>query len=132
MPLSRDRIDKTDPTSHLRLEWLLTNRPGSYAIGTAVGMNTHRYHELLVAAVAPPVRRVIVVSSMIEQLVINEQTIELSTFPFPDPDLLHPEGWRHLTRFQTTTTRLAPWTSCGDRFEVSGTLHLVEAGMVDR
>ena len=29
---------------------------------------------------------------MIEPLVINEQTIELSMFPFADSDLLHPEG----------------------------------------
>ena len=69
---------------------------------------------------------------MIDQLVIDEQTIELSTFHFADSDLLHPEDWRHLTRFQTNTTRFALWTWCGDRFEVSGTLHLVEAGMVGR
>ncbi len=55
-------------------------------------MNTRRYHGLLVAAVAPPVRRVVVLSSMIEQLVIDEQTIELSTFRFADADLLHPVG----------------------------------------
>ena len=66
------------------------------------------------------------------QLVIDEQTIERSTFQFADSDRLHPEGWRHLTRFQTSTTRFALWTWCGDRFEVSGTLHLVEAGMIGR
>ncbi len=80
------------PTSHLGIQWLLSNRPGGYAIGAAVGMNTRRYHGLLVAAVAPPVRRVVVLSSMIEQLVIDEQTIELSTFRFADADLLHPVG----------------------------------------
>ncbi len=69
---------------------------------------------------------------MIEQLVIDEQTIELSTFSFADSGLLHPEGRRHLTRFQTNTTQSAQWTWCGDRFEMSGTLHLVEAGMVGR
>ena len=70
----------------------MTNGPGAYAAGTAVGMNTHRYHGLPVAVVAPPVRRVVVLSSMFEQLVIGEQTIELSTFQFADADLLHPEG----------------------------------------
>ncbi len=29
---------------------------------------------------------------MIEHFVIDEQTIELSTFQFADADLLHPEG----------------------------------------
>ncbi|MEE9130869.1 MAG: hypothetical protein V3T84_12680 [Phycisphaerales bacterium] len=69
---------------------------------------------------------------MIEQLVIDDQTIELSTIQFADADLLHPRGWRHLTRFQTSMTRFALWTWRGNRFEVSGTLHLVEAGMVRR
>ena len=101
-------------------------------MGAAVGMKTHTYHGLLVVPVARPVRRVVVLSSMIEQLVINEQTIELSTFQFADSDLLHPEGWRHLARFQTNTTRFAQWTWCGDRLEVSWTLHLVEAGTVGR
>ena len=97
-----------------------------------MGINTRRYHGLLVVAVAPPVRRVVVLSSMIQELVIDEQTIELSTFQFADADLLHPEGWRHLPRFQTNTTQSAQWTWCGNRFEVSGTLHLVEPGIVGR
>ena len=101
-------------------------------MGTAVGINTRRYHGLLVVAVARPVRRVVVLISMMEQLAIDEQTIDLSTFHFADSDLLHPEGWRHLTWFQTSTTRSAQWIWCGDRFEVSGTLHLVEAAMVGR
>jgi hypothetical protein len=55
-------------------------------------MNTRRYHGLLVATVARPVRRVVVLSSMIEQLVIDEQTLDLSSIQFADADLLHPEG----------------------------------------
>ena len=38
MPLSRDWIDETIPTSHLGIRWRLTNRLGSYAIGAAVGI----------------------------------------------------------------------------------------------
>lgn len=103
---SLDRIDETDPTSHLGIKWWLTNRLGSYAIGAAVG--------LLVAAVVRPVRRVVVLNSMIERLAIDEQAIDLSTFHFADFGLLHPAGRRHFTRFQTSTTRSAQWTWCCD------------------
>jgi hypothetical protein len=35
--------------SHRR-EWLVTNGIGGYASGTAAGLNTRRYHGVLVAA----------------------------------------------------------------------------------
>ena len=38
-------------------EWLVANGLGGYASSTVVSMNTRRYHGLLVAAMAPPVRR---------------------------------------------------------------------------
>ncbi len=57
--------------------------------------------------VARPVHRVIVLISMTRPLAIDELTIERSTFQSADSDLLHPEGWQHLTRSQTSTTRFA-------------------------
>ena len=44
-----------DLPSALRREWLVTNGRGGYASGTLAGINTRRYHGLLVAALAPPV-----------------------------------------------------------------------------
>ena len=35
-------------------EWLITNGVGGYACSTSVGLNTRKYHGLLVAAMAPP------------------------------------------------------------------------------
>ena len=69
----RIEINPDDPASidrALRTEWLLTNGLGGYAMGTALGVNTRRYHGLLVAATKPPVGRVVALHSMIEQLVI--------------------------------------------------------------
>jgi glycogen debranching enzyme len=35
-------------------EWLVTNGIGGYSSSTLAGMNTRRYHGLLVAATKPP------------------------------------------------------------------------------
>ena len=44
-------IDVTAPIEQwLAREWLLTNGTGSYSSGTLAGVNTRRYHGLLVAA----------------------------------------------------------------------------------
>jgi predicted glycogen debranching enzyme len=49
-------------------EWLLTNGAGGFAMGTTMGVNTRRYHGLLVAASQPPVGRVVVLNQLFEQL----------------------------------------------------------------
>ncbi len=92
-------INPDDPASlerALNTEWLLTNGLGGYAMGTALGVNTRRYHGLLVAATTPPVGRVVALHSMIEQLVFADQTFELSTQQFGERLLLHPSGWRSM------------------------------------
>src|SRR5579875_844481 len=37
-----------------RLEWLETNHTGAFAMGTVAGVNTRRYHTLLMASLRPP------------------------------------------------------------------------------
>ena len=37
-----------------KLEWLETNGTGAFAMGTVAGVNTRRYHALLVASLQPP------------------------------------------------------------------------------
>jgi glycogen debranching enzyme len=44
-----------DLDAALRREWLETNGLGGFASSTIVGLNTRRYHGLLVAATKPPV-----------------------------------------------------------------------------
>ncbi|HTV24274.1 MAG TPA: glycogen debranching enzyme N-terminal domain-containing protein, partial [Polyangiaceae bacterium] len=43
-------------------EWLETDGLGGYASGTCGGLNTRRYHGLLVAALAPPAARHVLVN----------------------------------------------------------------------
>ena len=40
-----------------RLEWILTNGIGGYAMGTVSGVNSRRYHGYLIAALSPPADR---------------------------------------------------------------------------
>ncbi|MEM7228332.1 MAG: amylo-alpha-1,6-glucosidase [Planctomycetota bacterium] len=77
-------------------EWMLTNGLGGYAMGTLLGANSRRYHGLLVATTHPPVSRLVVLHSLVEQVVIGDETIDLATQSFGDTFELHPDGWRRL------------------------------------
>lgn len=84
-------------------EWLLTNGLGGFAMGTAAGVPTRRYHGLLVASLRPPVNRIMTLSAMSEAIVAHagtplEDRTELSAFRF-SPDMIHPRGDQLITRF---------------------------------
>lgn len=81
----------------LELEWLVTNRLGAYASGSVPGTATRRYHGLLIAPTLPPVGRQVVVANVLEQLVVGEKVVDLSTFRFAGAT--HPEGYVHLVQF---------------------------------
>jgi predicted glycogen debranching enzyme len=81
-----------------RREWLETNGLGGYAMSTATGENTRRYHGLLVAATNPPVGRMVLLSKLEETLVVSGRRIDLSTNRFPG--VTHPEGFRYLSGFR--------------------------------
>src|SRR4051812_37603735 len=49
-----------------RREWLVTNGMGGYASGTLAGVNTRRYHGLLVAALPNPLGRTMMFNQLIE------------------------------------------------------------------
>lgn len=55
----------------LQREWLLTQGGGGFAMGTALGVNTRRYHGLLIAASRPPVGRIVVLNQLFEQLELH-------------------------------------------------------------
>ncbi len=80
-----------------RLEWIEANGLGGYASSTIIGMNTRRYHGILVAAFNPPVERQVVVSKLDETLIIGNKSFELSTNQFPGK--IHPEGFNYLSEF---------------------------------
>src|SRR5213082_1646626 len=51
-------------------EWLVTNGLGGYASGTTAGVNTRRYHGLLVAALPNPVGRLVMLNHLSERICV--------------------------------------------------------------
>ncbi len=79
-------------------EWLETNGLGGYASSTIIGLNTRRYHGLLVAATNPPTERMVLLSKLEETLVIGDQRFGLGVNRYPGA--IHPQGYQFLQRFR--------------------------------
>jgi glycogen debranching enzyme len=79
-------------------EWLVTNGLGGYASSTITGLNTRRYHGLLVAATHPPVGRMVLLSKLEETLVLDGRRYDLAANRYPG--LIHPDGYRYLKEFR--------------------------------
>jgi len=71
-------------------EWLITNSAGGYSSSTLIGLNTRKYHGLLVAAMAPPVRRMVILSRVEETVTVGGRSWALATVEYPG--VIHPAG----------------------------------------
>src|SRR6059058_2572260 len=78
-----------------RLEWLLTNGRGGFAMGTVAAANTRRYHGLLIASLRPPVERHVLLSRLEE---VVEPGTPLATNAYPGA--IDPSGYRNLIEFR--------------------------------
>src|SRR5258708_11162501 len=87
-----------DLNAALSREWLETNGVGVFASSTIVGLNTRRYHGLLVAATKPPIGRLVLLSKLEETLFIDGQAFDLSANRYPGA--VHPQGFRYLKQFR--------------------------------
>jgi predicted glycogen debranching enzyme len=81
-----------------RREWLESNGIGGFASSTITGLNTRRYHGLLVAATNPPVGRMVLLAKLEETLVLDGRRIDLSCNRYPS--VIHPQGHKHLKEFR--------------------------------
>lgn len=118
---------------HVKREWLITNGAGSYAMGTVPGINTRRYHGMLIAALRPPVRRIVALHQVLEEVLLPAtnkspaRTVELSSFLFRSPDgppVHHPQGHLRLARFERSTSVRWTYELPGTGLCVSRELHL--------
>jgi predicted glycogen debranching enzyme len=87
-----------DVDAALQREWLETNGLGGFASSTIVGLNTRRYHGLLVAATRPPVGRLVLLSKLEETLLIDGKRFDLSANRYPG--VIHPQGFHYLKQFR--------------------------------
>src|SRR5580658_4774595 len=86
------------PDISLRREWLETNGLGGYASSTIAGLNTRRYHGLLMAAIKPPVDRMLLLAKLEETLVIDGRRYDLSANQYPG--VIYPQGHLLLKDFR--------------------------------
>jgi predicted glycogen debranching enzyme len=110
-----------DLTRASKKEWLLTNGLGGYAMSTIAGLNTRRYHGLLVAAMRSPVGRAVVLSKMDEIVELPTGPLALDTNFYPG--VVHPRGFEHIENFT-----LYPFPTvhfAGPGWRLSKTVHLV-------
>jgi glycogen debranching enzyme len=78
-----------------KIEWLETNGTGAFAMGTAAGVNTRRYHALLIASLRPPVERYAMLSRIEEE--IEGAGLGVAQYP----GVVTPRGYEFLESFQT-------------------------------
>lgn len=97
-----------DLAAGLRREWLVTNGLGGYASSTVTGINTRRYHGLLVAALTPPVERTVLVGGFIEWVTYDGKRYPLSTHEYLG-GTIDPQGYRYIQSFSLQGT-LPVWT----------------------
>lgn len=106
MPTSLDARACRDFGLSSRLEWILTNGIGGYAMGTASGANTRRYHGLLVASLAHLAERMVLLANLEAHVTVNGESFGLSTNQYVGA--IHPKGYSRLESFRTGDA--AEWT----------------------
>jgi predicted glycogen debranching enzyme len=82
----------------IRKEWLVTNGLGGYAAGTINGLNTRRYHGMLVAALRPPLARTLLVAKIDPVAHYGTELYSLACNEYVD-GTIDPHGYRYLESF---------------------------------
>jgi predicted glycogen debranching enzyme len=80
-----------------RKEWVLPNGIGGYAMGTASGINTRRYHGHLIAATTPPTGRMVLLANIDAFIQAGVNPLGISANQYPGA--MYPEGFHYLRGF---------------------------------
>src|SRR5205085_2717348 len=103
-------------------EWLAVNHLGGYASSSLLALNTRKYHGLLVAALAPPVRRMVILSRVEENILKSGRTHALSSCEYPG--VIHPDGRSLLRAF--TPSPYPRWAFQGDDWTIEKSLRILD------
>jgi len=87
----------SDVDKALKTEWLVTNGLGGYASSTVLGVNTRKYHGLLVAAFNPPTDRRVLLSKLDEEVQVEKEVYQLGANESRSG--IEPKGYRFLSKF---------------------------------
>src|SRR5262245_30385560 len=83
-----------------RLEWLEADGLGGFAMGTASGIRSRRYHGVLCVARTPPTARVMLVSAVEAWVDLGDGPRALSSHRYL-PAVTHPDGAGRLVAFDS-------------------------------
>jgi predicted glycogen debranching enzyme len=81
----------------VKKEWIETNGLGGWASSTITAAHTRRYHGVLVAATAPPLGRMVLLSKLDETIAAGGERYELGCNRYPGA--IYPHGFRYLHSF---------------------------------
>jgi len=109
-------FDLTPSQANCR-EWLVANGMGGYASSTAIGMNTRKYHGLLVAPLSGTHNRHVMLSKLEETARVGGSAYPLSTNCYPG--VVYPEGYRHQVGFSFSSHPTFTYSLGGARLEKS-------------
>src|SRR3990170_4939906 len=96
--LSGQELSRFDDA--IQKEWIVTNGLGGYASSTVLGVNTRKYHGLLVAALNPPGNRNVCLAKLDEEVTVGEDVYLLGANEFHDT--VFPRGFIHLKEFSVS------------------------------
>jgi predicted glycogen debranching enzyme len=91
-------------------EWLVTNGLGGYASSTVLGLNTRKYHGLLVAAFHPPGDRRVLLTKLDEEILLDDTVWRLGVNEFKNA--LFPEGHRFLDQVSISPFPTFHYVAC--------------------
>jgi len=81
----------------IKKEWIVGNGLGGYASSTVIGAGTRTYHGLLVAAPKNSPGRFVLLSSLDEEIAINDEVYRLATHKYPGT--VFPSGFNYISKF---------------------------------
>ena len=94
MKISKKELDLKNG---LTKEWLITNGIGGFASQTVLGINTRKYHGLLIAPLDPPSRRYVILSKVDES--ITKDGVEKIIYSNICENFIS-EGYKNLESFE--------------------------------
>jgi predicted glycogen debranching enzyme len=96
--LTQEALSRFDEC--IRKEWLVTNGLGGYASSTALGINTRKYHGLLVSALHPPGDRTVCLAKLDEEAAVGNNIYPLGANEFQGK--IYPQGYLSLKEFSVS------------------------------
>ena len=93
--LGKDVLSNFDKA--IQTEWIITNGLGGYSSSTVLGINTRKYHGVLVAAFNPPTDRRVLLAKLDEDVRVGDSTYVLGSNEFRDT--FFPKGHKFLASF---------------------------------